>query len=110
MPGIAVLFTRDLPGGGFVTIEALPAEDGVHRARVSVERRSDPGRRLGHRPPVIATLEGASRNAVFDELYRIAVDNVAIARGIMRWQAERRRDGARSDAVGHDREPGEGED
>ena len=104
MPGIAVLFTRDLPGGGFVSIEALPAEDGVHRARVSVERRSDPGRRLGHRPPIIALLEGPSPSALFDELYRIAVDNVAIARGIMRWQAARRRDGGRSDAVGRDGE------
>ena len=102
MAEAAVLFTRELPGGGFVSIEALPAEDGVHRARVSVERRSDPGRRLGHLPPIIATLEGASRTAIFDELYRIAVDNVAIARGIMRWQAARRRDGGRSDAVGKD--------
>jgi hypothetical protein len=104
MPDTAVLFTRDLPGGGFVLIEALPVEAGVHRARVSVERRSDPARRLGHLPPVIAMLEGPSRNAVFEELYRIAVDNVAIARGIMQWQAARRRDGGRSDAVGRDRD------
>jgi hypothetical protein len=41
---------------------------------------------------VIAELEGSSRAAVFDELYRIAVDNVAIARGIMRWQAARQRE------------------
>ena len=85
-------------------IEALPVEAGVYRARVSVERRSDPARRLGHLPPVIAMLEGPSRNAVFEELYRIAVDNVAIARGIMQWQAARRRDGGRSDAVGRDRD------
>lgn len=102
MSETAVLFTRDLPGGGYVSIEALPAEEGVHKARVSVERRSDPGRRMGHLPPIIATLEGPSRNAVFEELYRIAVDNVAIARGIMRWQAARRRDGGRSDAIGED--------
>ena len=104
MSEIAVLFTRELPGGGFVAIEALAGEDGLHRARVSVERRSDPGRRLGHRPPVIASVEGPSQNALFEELYRIAVDNVAIARGIMRWQAERRRDGGRSDAIGRDKE------
>lgn len=107
MSETAVLFTRDLPGGGFVLIEALPTEAGVHRARVSVERRSDPVRRLGHLPPVIATTEGLSRTAVFEELYRIAVDNVAIARGIMRWQAARRRDGGRSDAVGRDLVDGE---
>ena len=46
MSEIAVLFTRDLPGGGFV----------------------------------------------------------AIARGIMRWQAARRRDGGRSDAIGREGE------
>jgi hypothetical protein len=87
----AVLFTRDLPGGGFVAIESLPVEDGVHRARVSVERRTDPERRLGHDAPIIVTLEGESQSELFEELYRIAVDNVEIARGIMRWQAERRR-------------------
>lgn len=91
MSDTAVLYTRELPGGGFVAIESLASEDGVHRARISVERRNEMDRRDGHERPVIAELEGASRAAVFDELYRIAVDNVAIARGIMRWQAARRR-------------------
>jgi hypothetical protein len=91
MPGQAVLFTRELPGGGYVAIESLPAEAGIHRARVSVERRTDPDRRLGHVPPVIVTLEGASPAELFEELYRIAVDNVEIARGIMKWQAARRK-------------------
>ena len=86
----AVLFKRELPGGGYVSIESLPGGDGVHRARVFVERRTDPERRDGHVPPVIAQLEGSSSSAIFEELYRIAVDNVAIARGIMRWQAARR--------------------
>jgi hypothetical protein len=84
-----VLFTRELPGGGYVAIESLPTEAGVHRARVSVERRTDPDRRLGHVPPIIVTLEGASAAELFEELYRIAVDNVEIARGIMKWQAAR---------------------
>jgi hypothetical protein len=91
MPGQGVLFTRELPGGGYVAIESLPPEAGVHRARVSVERRTDPDRRLGHAPPVIVTLEGASPTELFEELYRIAVDNVEIARGIMKWQAARRK-------------------
>jgi hypothetical protein len=89
----AVLFTRELPGGGYVAIESLPAEAGVHRARVSVERRTDPDRRLGHVPPIIVTLEGGSQAELFEELYRIAVDNVEIARGIMKWQAARRKGG-----------------
>jgi hypothetical protein len=92
MAETAVLYTRELPGGGFVAIESLSSDDGVHRARISVERRNENDRRDGHERPVIAELEGPSKNAVFDELYRIAVDNVAIARGIMRWQAARRRE------------------
>ena len=91
-----MLFTRELPGGGYVTIESLPSEGGVYRARVSVERRIDPERRLGHLAPTIVTLEGGSETELFEALYRIAVDNVEIARGIMRWQAERRRAGAKS--------------
>jgi hypothetical protein len=89
----AVLFTRDLPGGGYVAIESLPPEAGVHRARVCVERRTDPDRRLGHVPPIIVTLEGGSPAELFEELYRIAVDNVEIARGILKWQAARRKGG-----------------
>ncbi len=97
MSETAVLFSRELPGGGFVFIESLAGVDGVHRARVSVERRNDPDRRDGHIRPVIAELEGPSDAAIYEELYRIAIDNVAIARGIMRWQARRRKnaDGAR---------------
>ena len=89
----AVLFTRDLPGGGYVAIESLPVEAGMHRARVCVERRTDPDRRLGHLPPIIVTLEGGSPSELFEELYRLAVDNVEIARGIMKWQAARRKGG-----------------
>jgi hypothetical protein len=91
MGGQAVLFTRELPGGGYVAIESLPEVAGVHRARVCVERRTDPDRRLGHVPPIIVTLEGASPAELFEQLYRIAVDNVEIARGIMKWQAARRK-------------------
>jgi hypothetical protein len=85
----AVLYTRELPGGGYVAIEALPADGAKYRARISVERRTDPARRVGHLPPVIAEAEGPSRTSVFNELYRIASDNVAVARGILRWQADR---------------------
>ena len=85
----AVLYTRELPGGGYVAIEALPADGAQYRARISVERRTDPARRVGHLPPVIAEAAGPSRTSVFNELYRIASDNVAVARGILRWQADR---------------------
>jgi hypothetical protein len=84
-----VLYSRELPGGGYVAIEAVDVDGPTHRARLSVERRSDPTRRLGHLPPIIAEVEGTSRAGVFTELFRIAADNVAIARGILLWQAER---------------------
>ncbi|MGH7663219.1 MAG: hypothetical protein ACRENI_02820 [Gemmatimonadaceae bacterium] len=90
MDGSAVLYTRELPGGGYVAIEGEAATDAVFRARVSVERRADPLRRSGHPPPVIAESEGATRAAVFNELYRIASDNVALASAILRWQSSRR--------------------
>lgn len=86
-----VLYSRELPGGGYVAIEVLDEDGRTHRARLSVERRSDPQRRVGHYPPVIAEAEGGTRAGVFTELFRIASDNVAIARGIMEWQARRAR-------------------
>jgi hypothetical protein len=59
------------------------------RARVCVERRAEPGRRDGHEPPVIAEAEGETSSNVFGELYRIASDNAAVARGLLRWKAQR---------------------
>jgi hypothetical protein len=85
----ALLFTRELPGGGYVAIEAERSENATYRARLSVERRSDPTRRNGHYPPVIAESMGATAARVFDELYRIAADNVEIAKGLLRWQSQR---------------------
>ncbi len=90
MDSHGVLYTRELPGGGYVAIEAVGEETDLFRARVSVERRTDPERRAGHVPPVIAEASGASRTTVFNELYQIAADNVAVASGILRWQARRR--------------------
>ena len=59
------------------------------RARVCVERRADSSRRDGHEPPVIAEAQGDTSSTVFGELYRIASDNAAVARGLLRWKAER---------------------
>jgi hypothetical protein len=83
-----ILYSRDLPGGGYVMVEAdTPAETRVHRAHVTVERRADPARRDGHLPPVIAEAEGESYSRVLQQLYAIASDNVSIARHLLRWQA-----------------------
>jgi hypothetical protein len=78
------LFHRDLPGGGYVAIELTgPASVTERRVRVTVERRGDRNRRRGHRPPVILEEEWRPERG-FGELYRIACDNVAIARGLLR--------------------------
>jgi hypothetical protein len=78
-----VLYSRELPGGGVVLIEAFPAADGPHRARLCVERRSDVRRRSGHAPPVVAEAEAATRAQVFQQLYGLAADNVALARALI---------------------------
>jgi hypothetical protein len=86
-----ILYTRALPGGGYVAVEAERDDpDGTHRGWVSVERRADPVRRSGHRPPIIAEATAPSYASVLQELYQIAADNVSIAKGLLRWQAHRR--------------------
>ncbi|MBX6332770.1 MAG: hypothetical protein IRY91_13060 [Gemmatimonadaceae bacterium] len=93
MDRFVLLYSRELPGGGMVTIESLAVDSGKScRARISVERRSDPKRREGHTPPVIAEASAPSQAAAFKELYEIASDNVAVARGLIQWQARRRSD------------------
>jgi hypothetical protein len=82
------LYTRTLPGGGTVVIEDEPPNgDARHSARVVVERRSDPHRRSGHLPPIIAEATGSTREEVFRLLYPIASDNVEIARALRRMRA-----------------------
>ena len=82
-----MLFHRDLPGGGFVAIQLEQPDSGASVARVVVERRGDRARRSGHNPPVIVERPwGDSATASsddFGELYRLANDNVSIARGLM---------------------------
>lgn len=84
-----ILYQRELPGGGYVHVEeeSLLNTD-THRAHVTVERRTDPTRRDGHEPPVIARAEGRSTQSVFGELLRIAQDNVAIAKALLRLRGD----------------------
>ena len=78
------LFHRDLPGGGYVAIEATPAIAEDRTVRVVVERRADRKRRQGHRPPVIH--EEAWSAVGLEDLYRLACDNVTIARRLLRLE------------------------
>ena len=77
------LFHRDLPGGGFVAIELTGTIATDRKVRVVVERRGDRARRVGHAAPVILE-ETWSPDRGIGELYRMACDNVAIARGLLR--------------------------
>ena len=92
------LYRRPMPGGGYVEVEldAVRAPDDEagkrpHRGRVVMERRVDPGRRYGHRAPVIAELAGDDRDELMSELFRLAQDNAALARSLLRLQATRSR-------------------
>lgn len=81
-------YTRNLPGGGVVAIEVTP-QGTEHRARLVIERRSDPRRREGHPPPIVVEATGEDAADVFGQLYAIASNNVAIARAIMEWEQRR---------------------
>jgi hypothetical protein len=82
----APVYRRELPGGGYVAIDVQrrAAQRLACRTRVSVERRSADERRAGHVPVVIAEAEGDERSPAFTELYKIAADNSAIARALLR--------------------------
>jgi hypothetical protein len=80
----AILYARPLTSGGYVAIEASQPAGSAYRACVYVERRTDPSRRNGHAPPVVAEYEGPTRLSVMHELYRVAADDDLLARGMAR--------------------------
>ena len=81
------LYTRPMPGGGEVRVEILVdrerAPSDVMRGRVVMERRSQ-SRGAAATPLVVEELEGHDANDVVAELFRIARDNAAIARRVLR--------------------------
>jgi hypothetical protein len=86
----AAVFRRELPGGGYVVIgvERPTAERSVPRTCVWVERRQNDERDAEYtEAPLIAAVEGDERSAGFTEMYRLAADNAAVARGLMQWRA-----------------------
>ena len=82
------LYTRQLPGGGYVVIEATQ-QDAEVSLRLYVERRVDPMRRTGHQPPVVAVFSGDDRERGVRQLVQIAENNVEVARALQRWQISR---------------------
>ena len=82
------LYTRQLPGGGYVVIEAT-RHDAEVSLRLYVERRVDPKRRTGHPPPVVAEITGVDPERGVRQLVQIAENNVEVARALQRWQISR---------------------
>ena len=93
------IYRRPMPGGGYVEVEldASPSQGARDeraapvRGRVIMERRADPGRRSGHTAPVVAELAGDDRDELMGDLFRLARDNAALARSLMRIEAARER-------------------
>lgn len=83
------VYTRPMPGGGYVRAELLVSEPADLarerlRGRVVMERRSYAPPSADELELVVEEVEGSDPDAVVAELVRIARDNAAIARRILR--------------------------
>lgn len=90
------LYMRPMPGGGYVKVELVVSDRGAvaHerlRGRVVIEPRSASPRRDDTTPLIVEEVEGDDEDAVVTECFRIASDNAAIARRVLRRRAEVRR-------------------
>lgn len=85
------VYHRELPGGGYVKIDVLRERE-LPRTCVYVERRAKHERRPGHEPVIIAQADGDERSDAFADLYRMAMDNAAIARKILEIDGPQRAD------------------
>ena len=80
------LYTRPMPGGGYVKVELVVGERGAserRRGRIVIEERAV-SRHVGARPIVVEELEGDDENELLERLFRIACDNAALARRVLR--------------------------
>ena len=89
------LYTRSLPGGGFVRVELVEADASAgapHRCgRVVIEPRESAPRLAADQPLVVEELEGDDEGVLVTELIRIARDNAAIARRVLRRRSASQR-------------------
>ena len=86
----APVFRRELPGGGYVVVgvERPSTDRTVPRTCVWLERRAGDDRNAEYKDaPMIAAADGDESSAGFTEMYRLAADNAAVARGLMEWRA-----------------------
>ena len=89
---MAPLYTRAMPGGGSVRVELVMSDRGDvagerRRGRVVIEPRDGAPRRADDAPLVVEELEGDDENAMVAELFRIAHDNAALARRVLRQRS-----------------------
>ncbi len=90
------LYTRSMPGGGYVRVEVVASDRGdttrLRRlGRVVIEPREASPRRDDASPLVVEEVEGDDERAVVAECFRIACDNAAIARRVLRRRMQARR-------------------
>ena len=90
------LYSRPMPGGGYVRVELLVSEPADLagerlRGRVVMERRSYAPPAIEDEQLVVEEVEGDDANTVVAELFRIARDNAAIARRLLRHNVENAR-------------------
>ena len=91
------LYTRPMPGGGYVRIDVVASDRGDaaqtrRLGRVVIEPRDASPRRDDSSPLVVEEIEGDDEGAVMAECFRIARDNAAIARRVLRRRLQARRD------------------
>jgi hypothetical protein len=85
-----------MPGGGYVRVELVVSDRGdiarerLH-GRVVIEPREASPRRDDSAPLVVEEIVGDDENAVVAECFRIARDNAAIARRVLRRRQNARR-------------------
>jgi hypothetical protein len=91
------LYARSMPGGGYVRVELVVSDRGNvgnerRRGRVVIEPRDPSPRRDDAAPLVVEEVEGDDEDAVVAECFRIARDNAAIARRVLRRRSALRAD------------------
>jgi hypothetical protein len=90
------LYSRPMPGGGYVRVELLVSEPAAVaterlRGRVIMERRTPMPATPEEEHLIVEEVEGDDVDIVVAELIRIARDNAAIARRVLRRRTPRTR-------------------
>jgi hypothetical protein len=91
MTSAQALYTRPMPGGGYVRVELVARSTSDvsmerHCGRIVMERRVKARGASIERPVIVEEVEGEDANRIVAELFRIARDNAAIARRVLRRQ------------------------